>query len=188
MAAEKLRLTPASSGLADQAADYYRRNREFLRPFEPEREEDFFTPEHQRRVLEEEERAWRERSAFRFYIQPEGEERVIGVIGLNNIVWGAFQSAFLGYKLDGALVGRGYMTQAVEQVVRFAFDRAGLHRIEANVMPGNRASLRVLEKCGFCREGMSKYYLKINGVWEDHIHMVKLNWAMHRQGPEGGTE
>ena len=55
----------------------------------------------------------------------------------------------------------------------------GLHRIEANVMPGNKASLRVLEKNHFVNEGLSKYYLNIIGIWEDHIHMVKINEKMH---------
>ena len=60
-----------------------------------------------------------------------------------------------------------------------AFEELGLHRIEANVMPKNKASLRVLEKNHFVNEGISKYYLNINGVWEDHIHMVKINYDMH---------
>ena len=66
------------------------------------------------------------------------------------------------------------MTQAVQTVTDFGFGELGLHRIEGNVMPRNRASLRVLEKCGFQKEGISPRYLKINGVWEDHIHMVRL--------------
>lgn len=67
------------------------------------------------------------------------------------------------------------MTQAVEAVTQMAFTQLNLHRIEANVMPRNTASLGVLQKCGFEHEGVAKKYLKINGVWEDHIHMVKLN-------------
>jgi ribosomal-protein-alanine N-acetyltransferase len=58
------------------------------------------------------------------------------------------------------------------------FGEYGLHRIEANIMPRNAASLRVVEKAGFHREGLAKKYLKINGVWEDHIHMVLLNDRM----------
>ena len=54
-------------------------------------------------------------------------------------------------------------------------EELGLHRIEANIMPCNLPSLGVAEKCGFVREGLSRKYLKINGVWEDHIHMVRLN-------------
>lgn len=67
------------------------------------------------------------------------------------------------------------MTKAVNEVVDYAFNVLKLHRIEANVMPRNIASKRVLEKCGFIEEGYSKKYLYINGVWEDHIHMVKFN-------------
>ena len=66
------------------------------------------------------------------------------------------------------------MTQAVGLVTRFAFQELGLHRIEGNVMPRNKASIRVLEKNGYRPEGMARSYLEINGVWEDHIHMVKL--------------
>lgn len=71
---------------------------------------------------------------------------------------------------------------AVEMLVRYAFEELRLHRIEANVMPRNAESLRLLEKNDFINEGLSKYYLKINGVWEDHIHMVKLNDSMHDPG------
>ena len=87
---------------------------------------------------------------------------------------------FLGYKLDQEYLNQGYMTMAVDMVTAYAFSVLGLHRLEANVMPRNKASLRVLEKNGFLNEGLSKYYLNINGVWEDHIHMVKLNESMHR--------
>lgn len=103
------------------------------------------------------------------------------MIGLNNVVWNAFCSAFLGYKLDKDFLNRGYMSMAVEMVTRYAFEELHLHRIEANVMPRNKASLRVLEKNQYMNEGTAKYYLKINGVWEDHIHMVKINFAMHQE-------
>lgn len=177
---EFLRLTPADPSLAPAVADYYERNRAFLAAFEPVREERFFTVEGQRELLEQEVQEREARRAYRFYIQPVDQpQTIIGVIGLNNVVWGAFRSSFLGYKLDQNYINRGYMTAAVAMLVEYAFTELGLHRIEANVMPRNSASLRVLQKNGFCNEGLSKYYLQINGVWEDHIHMVKLNEAMH---------
>lgn len=183
---ELLCLTPAESWLAEPAADYYRRNRVFLKGFEPVREERFFTADGQREVLEKELGDREAGRGYRFYIQPaERPHHIIGVIGLNNVVWGAFRSAFLGYKLDRDYVNRGYMTAAVSMLVDYAFQELHLHRIEANVMPRNHASLRVLEKNGFVCEGLSRYYLQINGVWEDHVHMVKLNDAMHR--PPDGT-
>lgn len=143
--------------------------------------EDFFTPEHQRSIIQGEVRAWEEKRGYRFCICPADKPgTIIGSIGLSNVVWGAFRSAHLGYKLDKDYINRGYMTMAVELVTNYAFSELGLHRIEGNVMPRNRRSLRVLEKCGYENEGLARYYLNINGVWEDHIHMVKLNYTMHQ--------
>jgi ribosomal-protein-alanine N-acetyltransferase len=69
-------------------------------------------------------------------------------------------------------------------VVEYAFDVLGLHRLEANIMPRNKASLRVVEKLGFSEEGLSRKLLLINGRWEDHVRMVKLNTALEKAPPE----
>lgn len=177
---EALLLVSPDQVTGEELADYYCRNREFLREYEPERDEPFYTAAFQQSLLAQEKSDWEQKQGFRFYIRLKAEsDRLIGVIGLNQVVWGAFCSCFLGMKLDGAYGSRGYATMAVGMAVDFAFHRLGLHRIEANVMPRNQRSLRVLEKNGFEKEGLSRYYLKINGIWEDHIHMVKLNYAMH---------
>ena len=124
--------------------------------------------------------ARKENTAFRFYIRlAEQPNKIIGIIGLNNVVWEAFCSAFLGYKLDKNFINSGYMSMAIAMLVNYDFEELHLHRIEANVMPKNIASLRVLEKNAFINEGISKYYLNINGIWEDHIHMVRINYDMH---------
>ena len=142
-----IQLVPAELSLAEQAVDYYKRNRAFLETFEPVRSEEFFTLEYQQTVLTKEMADYEAKTAFRFYIIPmEQPSKIIGVIGLNNVVWGAFCSAFLGYKLDKDYVGNGYMSMAVKMLTKYAFEELGLHRIEANVMPKNKASLRVLEK------------------------------------------
>ena len=177
---EYIELVPADLSISEQVADYYRRNRRFLEKFEPLRGEGFYSIESQRENLRGEMCRMEEGREYRFYIRLVNDNSmVIGSIGLSNVVFGAFRSAFLGYKLDREFVNRGYMSMAVAMMVEYAFEEIGLHRIEANVMPRNRASLRVLEKNGFENEGISKYYLNINGVWEDHIHMVKINYAMH---------
>lgn len=143
-------LLPAAPGLAPAVLDYYLRNAAFLAPFEPERPAGFYTAEHHARELAADVQRAAQGTGVRFYLAlKDVPGRVIGSVALNNIVRGAFQSCFLGYKLDGALCGRGYMTQAVEACTRFAFGPAALHRVEANVMPRNTASLRVLEKCGY---------------------------------------
>lgn len=180
MEGERIRLVPVQAGMAGQIADYCQRNREFLGPFEPKREEDYYTEAGQEKILAEDIRAWQEMSAYRFYIVEKNEpSKIIGTVALSNVVRGAFLSAFLGYKLDAGYLNQGYMTEAVNMITEFAFTSLGLHRIEANVMPRNLPSLRVLEKCGFQNEGISPKYLKINGVWEDHVHMVRLNERMH---------
>lgn len=168
-------LHPASPSLADQVLDYYRKNADFLADFEPLRPDDFYTQEYHRRELAQKELAAAQRTCFQYYIYLKGfPDEVIGAIALNNIIWGCFESCFLSYKLDRTHEGWGLMTQAVRTVTHTALEKFGLHRIEANVMPKNKASLRVLQKCEYLEEGLSKSYLKINGKWEDHIHMVKL--------------
>lgn len=175
-----IQLVPADISLAEQLVDYYKRNKNFLEAFEPVRDKEFFLLKHQQEVLKKEIFEYKEKTAFRFYILPvEQPIKIIGIIGLNNIVWGSFCSCFLGYKLDKDFINKGYMSMAVEMLTKYAFEQLCLHRIEANVMPKNKASLRVLEKNYFINEGISKYYLNINGIWEDHIHMVKINYAMH---------
>lgn len=86
-----------------------------------------------------------------------------------------FLSCHLGYKLDKDEINKGYTTEAIEKGIDIIFNEFGLHRIEANIMPKNKSSLRVVEKLGFCNEGLAYKYLKINGKWEDHIHIVLLN-------------
>ncbi|WP_411676034.1 GNAT family N-acetyltransferase [Caproicibacter sp.] len=175
---ERLLLKPARPELAHHVLNYYLRNREFLRPFEPERAPEFYTPAYQTAALEQQEEAEKKEDSICFYLfAREQPETVLGTAALNGIIRGCFQSCFLGYRLDEKNQCRGYMTEAVAAVTGYAFRELGLHRIEANVMPRNKASLRVLEKAGYREEGVARRYLKINGVWEDHIHMVRLNEA-----------
>lgn len=172
----RLRLVPAAQELAGEVCAYYRRNRAFLEPYDPRREESFFTEDHQRLLLAQDEALAQCGRGYRFYLRLPGKgDQVLGTVSLNSIVMGAFRSCFLGYKLDQACLNRGYMTEAIGLVTDYAFAQLRLHRIEANVMPWNAPSLRVLEKNGYEREGISREYLYINGKWEDHVHMVKLN-------------
>ena len=88
---------------------------------------------------------------------------------------GAFQSCFISYKLDHTLWGQGYGAEAIAALTEWGFRNLGLHRVEANIMPRNLPSRRAVARAGFEEEGLAKRYLKINGVWEDHIHMVRRN-------------
>ena len=84
-------------------------------------------------------------------------------------------SCHLGYKLDKDFINRGYMTEAAREGIEIIFNEYGLHRVEANIMPKNPRSVRVVQKLGFYNEGLARKYLKINGKWEDHVHWVLLN-------------
>ncbi|MCI9147635.1 MAG: GNAT family N-acetyltransferase [Hungatella sp.] len=171
-------LSPAGAD-PQRVADYLRRNREFMECFEPAREEKYYSRSFQEEALRQQAKDWEDGKGYRFYISPkEDEGLIIGFAALNNVVMGPFCSCFMGYQLDKDYLRRGLMTETVNEVVRYAFESLGLHRIEGNIMPRNKASIGVVEKCGFVNEGTSRKYLKINGVWEDHIHFVKINEAM----------
>jgi [ribosomal protein S5]-alanine N-acetyltransferase len=161
---------------AASVLDYYIRNNPFLEEWEAVKDEEFYTIEFMEKQLEKELAQINNKQSFRLWIFKKAEDhRIVGTVGFNNIVWGAFLSCHLGYTLDKDEINKGYMTEAIQKGIDIMFDKFGLHRIEANIMPKNKRSLRVVEKLGFYNEGMAYKYLKINGVWEDHIHMVLLN-------------
>lgn len=103
---------------------------------------------------------------------------MVALLNLSQIFRGPFQNAFCGWSVSAEHVGRGLASEAVWGMLDAAFAPAprglGLHRVQANVIPSNVASLRVAEKCGFRREGMAKEYLKIAGTWQDHVMFAKL--------------
>lgn len=142
------------------------RNRAHLEPWEPERPLGYYTIEGQRALAESAVAAHEAGRAYPFVVEHEG--RIVGAVNLNEVVRGVFQNAYVGYWIDAAAGGRGVATAAVRQALAFAFGEAGLHRVQAAVIPRNAASIRVVEKCGFREEGLALRYLRIAGVWEDH--------------------
>jgi ribosomal-protein-alanine N-acetyltransferase len=97
-----------------------------------------------------------------------GDGAIVGFFNISQIIRGPLQSAFLGYGGVAAYAGRGYMTDGLGLVLRRAFTELDLHRIEANIQPGNKPSIALVQRCGFVREGFSERYLKIAGRWRDH--------------------
>ena len=93
---------------------------------------------------------------------------IAGSINLSQIFRGGFQNAYLGYYIGAPYTGRGYMTEALKLLLRYAFSELKLHRLEANIQPQNRASIALVKRAGFSREGFSRRYLKISGRWRDH--------------------
>ncbi|WP_422484931.1 GNAT family N-acetyltransferase [Gudongella sp. DL1XJH-153] len=156
--------------------DYLIRNKDFLREWETDRSDYYYTLSNQKKLLGKDYERYIEGLMLRLWVFKKDEpKKVIGTIALDNIIRGPFLSSFIGYRLDKDYLNRGYTTEALQKLIHIAFDDMGLHRLEANIMPRNSRSLRVVEKLGFENEGISRDYLKINEKWEDHIHMVLLN-------------
>jgi [ribosomal protein S5]-alanine N-acetyltransferase len=98
----------------------------------------------------------------------EAPRDIAGVFTISQIVRGLFQSAYLGYYASAGYAGRGYMREGLELVLDHAFDTLGLHRLEANIQPGNASSIALARRAGFRLEGFSPRYLLIGGQWRDH--------------------
>jgi len=167
--------------MANKVLDYYIRNRDAFKIWEPLRGQDFYTLEYHKIALKSgmQKANTGKEYAFLIFSKEDGRKKtVLGKLTFSSIVKGPFLSCFVGYSTDIAVQNKGYMTEALEAGINFIFNTVGLHRIEANIMPRNISSLRVVEKLGFQNEGLSPKYLKINGVWEDHVHMVLRNGEM----------
>jgi ribosomal-protein-alanine N-acetyltransferase len=142
------------------------RNREHFLTGEPVRDDAFYTLAAQQALLDTlaAERAAGTREQFGVFT---AGGVLAGYVSLGQIFRGAFQNAYLGYAIGRDHTGRGLATAAVSAAVAEAW-RLGLHRVQANVATSNRASQRVLEKCGFRHEGTALHYLHIGGAWTDH--------------------
>jgi ribosomal-protein-alanine N-acetyltransferase len=103
-----------------------------------------------------------------FFIWLEEPRGLAGVVNVNEIVHGCFRSAYLGYYAFAPYAGRGLMKDGVAQVITHAFKQIRLHRLEANIQPGNAASIALARSAGFRLEGFSPRYLLIGGQWRDH--------------------
>jgi ribosomal-protein-alanine N-acetyltransferase len=165
-------IRPARAGDAAALAALYRENRDHLAPFEPVRDEEFFTAEGQARrlagLLAEHEQG----RAHPYVIEVDGE--LAGRITVTNVALGPFRSGSLGYWVAAPHTGRGAATAAVRAVLDECFTRHGLHRIEAATLVDNLASQAVLLRNGFTLIGRAPGYLHIAGQWRDHLLFQRL--------------
>jgi ribosomal-protein-alanine N-acetyltransferase len=176
---ERLILKVLDQSDAPAVLDYVLRNRSFFQEWSPTFDPSVYTLEFQRERLRADRALIDEDRMLKLWLFKKDDlQTVIGEVVYQNIVRGAFQSCHLGYKIDQQQLNQGLMTEALRCSLRYVFDTLKLHRVEANIMPRNARSRRVVEKLGFIDEGRSPKYLKINGVWEEHIHYVMLNAAL----------
>ncbi|MFP3921195.1 MAG: GNAT family N-acetyltransferase [Dichotomicrobium sp.] len=144
-------------------------SREHLEPWEPAWTPDELSRGAYRMRLKHYMREMRENSGYAFFMFKADDNTLLGGATLSNIRRGVSQSCSIGYWVGAPYAGQGVMTKGVRAIAAFVFDSLYLHRLEAACLPTNVASIRVLEKVGFTREGLAREYLKINGRWQDHF-------------------
>jgi ribosomal-protein-alanine N-acetyltransferase len=149
-------------------------SRNFLTPWEPIWPADDLTRAAFRRRIRRYAEDQRSDLAYRFFIFRNTDNALVGGLTLANVRRGCAQAGSLGYWMGAPYAGQGNMTAAVKTVLPFAFGTLRLHRVEAACIPANAASIRLLEKNGFQREGFARQYLCINGVWQDHLLFARL--------------
>ena len=157
---------------AQELLEYYLRNKDHLKDFEPVRDASFFTYEMQKEILLE---------SYRQLMTGVGSDlgiykdnKLIGKAKISNIVYGVLKSGILGYSIDKEYEGKGYMKEAINLVLEYAKEYLDLHRIEASVLTTNERSKGLLLSCGFEEIGINKKYLYINGKWSDHVTFYKI--------------
>lgn len=144
-------------------------SRSFLAPWEPVWPADDLTRLAFRRRIRRYQREIRNGTGYpMFVLSPDGET-LLGGLTLSQVQRGVAQSAVLGYWMGMPFAGKGFMSAAVRALIVFSFDTLHLNRIEAACLPHNTASIRLLERVGFRREGYARRFLCIDGRWQDHL-------------------
>jgi ribosomal-protein-alanine N-acetyltransferase len=159
---------PVTEDDAEALARLVAADRDFLAPWEPLHEDDWYTVEGQREAVRAALERARSGQGLPRVVLDEGG-RVAGRITLSDITRGPFQSCHVGYWVASARNGRGLATAAVREVVDLAFTRLGLHRVQAATLLHNAASQAVLRRAGFTPIGVAPQYLRIAGRWQDHL-------------------
>ncbi|MDE2355539.1 MAG: GNAT family N-acetyltransferase [Alphaproteobacteria bacterium] len=176
-----VRLRPHRSSDFSAWSSLREASRAFLQPWEPTWPSDDLTRGAYRRRLAAYSQDMERGVAYPFLVFRKSDDTLVGGITLSNIRRGVAQMGSIGYWVGQAHTRQGYTTDAVKAVSCFAFDRLGLHRVEAACLPSNAASRGVLLKAGFDQEGLARAYLKIDGAWRDHLLFGLLSPALRER-------
>jgi ribosomal-protein-alanine N-acetyltransferase len=144
-------------------------SRKFLEPWEPTWPSDALSRDAFYRRMNRYTSDWRNDTGYSMFLFDQESTALVGGISLSNVRRGVAQCGTLGYWMGEAHAGNGYMHEGLRLMLRFAFDELMLHRTEAACLPHNEASRNLLLGCGFSQDGYAKKYLKIRGVWQDHL-------------------
>lgn len=167
----------------DEWATLRETSRAFLTPWEPIWPADDLSRPAYRRRLKRYAQEMREDTGYALFIFRQEDSALIGGLTLSNIRRGVTQSGTLGYWMGQPYSGQGYMREAARCIVPFVFEQLGLHRLEAACVPSNEPSKAVLRHAGFQEEGLARRYLRINGVWQDHLLFALLESDLAARQP-----
>ena len=162
-------------------------SRAHLQPWEPTWPADDLSRMAFRRRLNAYARDREAGAAYPFFVFRNSDDALTGGITLSNVRRGVAQMGSLGYWCGQPFIRQGHTLAAVKAISEFAFRTLGLHRLEAACIPDNQASRHLLEKAGFSEEGYARAYLKINGVWRDHVLFGLISPLRGPEGPDEGV-
>ncbi|GAB2523836.1 GNAT family N-acetyltransferase [Microbulbifer agarilyticus] len=162
---------------AARLSRFYEVNQTHLQAWEPSKSEGYHSESSWEARLQEWCSPVDSANSFHFISIEPGSDEIVAVCSLTNVVRGPFRACYMGYAVDHRYEGRGVMKALCQHVIDYAFTDLSLNRVMANYMPRNGRSAILLKSLGFVKEGEAKRYLKINGIWEDHILTSLLNPA-----------
>ncbi|MBY8317674.1 ribosomal protein S5-alanine N-acetyltransferase [Vibrio fluvialis] len=163
---------------AARIANYFTVNRDYLKPWEPKREEAFFSELGWQQRLIKLSELHKMSLGFYLLIMDADSDEMLGTISFSNISRFPFYACNVGYSLAEQAQGKQIMTRALKMACDYMFNEQNLHRVIASYMPHNKRSEAVLQRLGFVHEGQAKDYLLIDGQWQDHnlTSLVNPNW------------
>ncbi len=173
---KRLLLTVLTADASEEVLRFLQKNRNTFEKYDGKKKENYYTQRYQKTLLTYDFNMAMRQKSFRYWLSEKNEpSRIIGTVSIQRIERGIFQTCTIGYKMDEAYRRQGYMQEALEKIVSVIFSDLKLHRIEAYVKPENTASIRLLEKSGFCNEGISYGCIFINDTWEDHLRFSLIS-------------
>lgn len=168
-------LRPLKQEDAEDLLNVHIQNKRFFERFSMERPQNYYTLAFQEHVIFQFNELAKQGQEYHFAICSKQSNQLVGVVDLFQVYRGPLQRAMIGYSVTQVENGKGYATEACSLLSEYAFSNLKLHRLEAAVMTENHASIRVLEKSGFNREGTARQSIRVHGKWEDHYIYACIN-------------
>lgn len=166
---DRLLITIPAMEEACNIVEYVIANRNFHKPWDPPREESYFTLDFWQKALRQHHHEFVSDQSAKFFILRRDDKQIVGHCNFSCFVRGCFQCANLGFSLAENAQGNGFMYEALQAAIAYIFEERRLHRIQANHLPHNDRSRNLLRRLGFIPEGYARDYLFIHDSWQDHV-------------------